>query len=366
MSSIEDDFKDHRVPILARNNLDSFRRIANLQHRYPKKPRSAEMELSSSYGFAKAAIAVFQTAFASVTLYRTRGDQIQRYGFAAFGLTVAPYLTMSIVNLFSALVTPDYPTLYLVRSEIMDEVIAQGAKVEGIVGSLIPAVSVPNSIRREEVTGTMHVESDRRIFIHRRREVLRNGAGTGTIITSMQETAINLGETSTPGPDLDDDVQEERTEIRLRFWDPFQRPSQEKATLLLPSCPTFQRPPRPLFVSAGASLSLLMAVSMLIGSVPIIINGCLSRFHKHDSTRAQRVWTMIWLVFGVGLGPITSMADYVTERELMDNNKANAMKYYTMIYTIWVAIIFAAGCWGLRGRGQDDCRVWDLHSDLLK
>ena len=77
--------------------------------------------LSCSYSFSRALVAVVQTIFASVTLYRTKGDQLQHYGYAAFGLTVVPYLVMSIVNLISTIVTPDYPTVYLVRSDIMDE-----------------------------------------------------------------------------------------------------------------------------------------------------------------------------------------------------------------------------------------------------
>ena len=66
------------------------------------KPSSNDMDLSSSFSFSQATVAMFQLVFASVALYRTRGDQIQRHGFAAFGLTVAPYLTMSIINLVSA------------------------------------------------------------------------------------------------------------------------------------------------------------------------------------------------------------------------------------------------------------------------
>ena len=64
------------------------------------------------------------------------GDQIQRYGYAAFGLTVAPYLLMSIVNLLGTMLTPDYPCLYLVSSEVMDEAARrEGARFEGMVAS---------------------------------------------------------------------------------------------------------------------------------------------------------------------------------------------------------------------------------------
>ncbi len=94
-------------------------------------------ELSTNYSLPKYIIAIFQTVYASATLYQTTGDQIRRYGFAAFGLTVAPYLVMSIINLLGTMLTPDYSCVYLVRSEIMDEASRrEGAKFEGMVATL--------------------------------------------------------------------------------------------------------------------------------------------------------------------------------------------------------------------------------------
>ena len=57
--------------------------------------------LSSSFNFFQPIVAVFQTVYAGITLYRTRGDQLDRFSFAAFELTVAPYLVMSVASLAS-------------------------------------------------------------------------------------------------------------------------------------------------------------------------------------------------------------------------------------------------------------------------
>jgi hypothetical protein len=47
--------------------------------------------ISMSYNLSNAVIALFQTIYASFTLYYgTRGDQIKRFGYAAFGLTSRP------------------------------------------------------------------------------------------------------------------------------------------------------------------------------------------------------------------------------------------------------------------------------------
>lgn len=94
--------------------------------------------LSTGYSAIKILVSVSQLIFASSTLYRTRGDQIARYGYAAFGLTVTQYALMSLLNLLGSLMCPQYPSYYLVESRTMDEArkIA-GTVIEGAVGRLV-------------------------------------------------------------------------------------------------------------------------------------------------------------------------------------------------------------------------------------
>ena len=111
--------------------------VRNYEESWTKTQPKTTAEVSSSYSLAQGLVAVFQTLYASATLYRARGDQIERYGYAAFGLTVAPYLVMSIVNLVSTILTPNYPTTFMVESEIMREAARRdGARFDGVVGVL--------------------------------------------------------------------------------------------------------------------------------------------------------------------------------------------------------------------------------------
>ena len=73
-------------------------------------------KLSSSSNLAKGMVALLQLLYTSFTVYHTNGDQVNRYGFAAPGLTVLPYAVMSGLNLLASLVAPHYPKVYLVRS----------------------------------------------------------------------------------------------------------------------------------------------------------------------------------------------------------------------------------------------------------
>jgi hypothetical protein len=95
-----------------------------------------KIRLSSSYSLVKSVVAIGQVIFASETLFKSRGIQLEKYGFAAFSLTIIPYIIMSGINLLGNLVTPDFPTLYLVRSPEMREAENRGAHFEGVVGTV--------------------------------------------------------------------------------------------------------------------------------------------------------------------------------------------------------------------------------------
>jgi len=92
-----------------------------------------------NYNAVKILVALVQSLYASLTLYKTRGDQLTEFGYAAFGLTVTPYAFMSVVNLLSGLLCPEYSTLYLVESDTMRRAQDQGTwHFSGTVGALAP------------------------------------------------------------------------------------------------------------------------------------------------------------------------------------------------------------------------------------
>ena len=109
-------------------------RLVELPTNVPLKSSSdARLQLAYTYNIPKVLVGLFQVIWGSVTLYQARGDQIATYGYASFGLSVIPYIFMSAVNIASALVTPEYQTLYLVHSPDMDEF---KTNFDGVVASL--------------------------------------------------------------------------------------------------------------------------------------------------------------------------------------------------------------------------------------
>jgi hypothetical protein len=95
--------------------------------------------ISSSFNPAKAMSSIVQLLSALQVLVLHRGDTVRQWGYASYVLTVIPYSVMSLVNLISNICSPDYPCLYMVRTEIMTEAELVKGEFEGVVGRTFPA-----------------------------------------------------------------------------------------------------------------------------------------------------------------------------------------------------------------------------------
>ncbi|KAM7203282.1 hypothetical protein V8F33_002273 [Rhypophila sp. PSN 637] len=94
--------------------------------------------LSSDYSVVKALFSLVQIVVGSITIYRSRGDQITQYGYASFGLSVVPYVFMSVVNAIATVCAPTFPTMYMIRTPDMDRAERDGGHFEGVVAELVP------------------------------------------------------------------------------------------------------------------------------------------------------------------------------------------------------------------------------------
>ncbi|KAK3376399.1 putative pogo transposable element [Lasiosphaeria ovina] len=175
--------------------------------------RTDRPAIACDYNVIKIIVAIVQLAFALVTLYRTRGDQITMYGYAAFGLTVAQYAWMSLLNLIGSLVCPNYPSIFVVESQTLKDLRAR-------IEAAGETASYPLSGTVGELTG----------------------------------------------------------------------PAEEKIL-------------RKFDMTSRSDFAVASVFGPYVGTVPIAIIGGLSKFSLGGSTLYQRVWTMMWLVFGFLIGP---------------------------------------------------------------
>lgn len=134
--------------------------------------------LDSSQNSAKSLASVVQLIYASITVYSSSGSQLDRYGYAAFGLTVVPYACMSLMNLVAGMMTPDYSHVYIVRSEVLDEARARGGQFRGTVGRLTVGPSAePQTVCFDGVD-----EESKKVFYKDPGTFTYGGQGPTTII----------------------------------------------------------------------------------------------------------------------------------------------------------------------------------------
>lgn len=75
---------------------------------------STPVQLTYNYNIFKAFAAVTQAMYGSFELYQASERQLPKFGYAAYSLSVIPYVLMSLLNLLAAVCEPQYPSMFLV------------------------------------------------------------------------------------------------------------------------------------------------------------------------------------------------------------------------------------------------------------
>ena len=303
-------------------------------------------KLSSSFNLAKGMAALVQSLYASFTLYRTTGDQVNRYGFAAPGLTVLPYAVMSALNLMANLVAPHYPTLYLVRSKVMEEAERRtGLPFHYVVGKVVDEPGTKNIVMEgwSEIAGSLKdddklhyvspsAEEDEKLEIcDSSRQTIYVPAcprfrRTDDTQTSPLRQFIESPSGQLQFPRYQHLARRHQALIQPSFFSFSRRSLQrhlQSYVALQPQLPysisrlprfQTQRPastsnppaqrPYPLNTYEILLVSLIVGVGMLTTLV-------LSNFSGQQSTSAQRAWIVTWLIVGYssGFGTYIAMSD---------------------------------------------------------
>ena len=102
----------------------------------PALQNSKKIVLGASTEVASGVIAIAQVIFSVITLYRNRGDQVEKYGYAAYSFSVFPYALMSLANLAKLVFCGRYPFVYVLRTKTLIEAEREKRLFEGAVGVL--------------------------------------------------------------------------------------------------------------------------------------------------------------------------------------------------------------------------------------
>lgn len=275
-----------------------------------KDPYS-QTRLASAHDFPQILFSLTQTVSGAYALYRARGSQIKRYGYAAFGLTVLPFILMSLINFLGSLLTREYETIFLVYSSLMDEMINRGGISDGVVGSIHAPVEDEEQISLSGGEARMERSGINVTF-----------GGSENSLTCHESTKQSGGFESyliRPWATLEP-AKRCRRKCRLSWhgWGavPVPKPPEQgsvSSTISIPSHTPFNRLP-PL--SSQRFLNILSVLLFVIAvATPYIVIKILSDFRSNEATGTQKTFTLNWLILGQFQGYFVGDAEKLTGKK---------------------------------------------------
>ncbi|KAI4215629.1 MAG: hypothetical protein LQ351_002098 [Letrouitia transgressa] len=248
-----------------------------------------EIKLASSYDIPRILFSLIQTVSGGFALYRARGAQINRYGASAYGLTVLPYMVVSVVNLIGSLLTSEYETMYQVHSAIMDEMNMRGGICDGVIGSIEdPEFDDTRSMHGEErtvATGeTIVFDGLHKSLISQ--EVSESRTSRQKPVTSSkwwEQMGWHLPSVRRYCP--------RRWRKKLQTEETPRPPS-----ITVPSHSTFTRLSPPAYQVYLNLLTILLLI--LSFAIPYIVITLLTGWKYPQNTSTERSFTLNWLILG--------------------------------------------------------------------
>lgn len=273
-------------------------------------------------------IAVFQIVYAAAALYQSRGYQVQKYGYAAFGFTVLPYLVMSFINLLGNLVTPNYDSLYLVHTEMMDEAIKRGGRFTDVVG-VLPS----DPVHVDEVflvSGSVELDQEN----HHEFKLSR---------------VYNIGETEPLAKEssAEEDFDCHTKKTLLDSSDGF-----GPLSLIFPNCYNFKvsYKRRSMDILDHHIISLrpliLNAFGILISAAPLIVIGVMSDFEEGKSSLSQRIWIMAWLIVGITctvdpylLEFLNALTEHLSYEKVKEEERRSKIRFWLSVLCLFLGLL---------------------------
>ena len=238
------------------------------------------------------------------------------FGFVAPGLTVLPYAFMSGLNLIANLVTPHYPTMYLVRSEVMEEAERRaGYRFDYVVGEIVDESGTDDDGRSgSEIAGTFK-DDDEVLYVTPEADHWR-------LSTAERHQKINISNGST------------------------NQTVQPVQTIYVPSCPKFLRTDNTRYVAPSMLRSICeLSLVTLIFGVEILIALALSNFSGQHSTFAQRFWIVTWVTAGYCFGVMTYLWSFYKVTDKLE--RGDVFRWLRVFVYIVIGVIISL--FGLAG-----------------
>ncbi|KAI4271293.1 MAG: hypothetical protein LQ337_006118 [Flavoplaca oasis] len=278
-----------------------------------------DIKLASTHDVPRILFSIIQTVMGGYSLYKARGTQIERYGYAAYGLTVLPYMMVSVINLIGSLLSSEYETVYLVHSAIMDEMKLRGGLCDGVVGTLErPYHQTDVYIDGERETRPQGQTNE---FTYSGGELHCHDATDGSPKVELQVSAAN-DKHSVKDIWLAQKWGHSCQAARKRRKKGEEGPPANPL-LCVPSHSGFTRLSPLWYQDWLKGLTILLL--MLALGLPYVIIAVLSGWKVNNSTDTQRTFVTNWYICGQIQGYAVSMVEGV-------DGKKNVMKSFIIIF----------------------------------
>ncbi|KAL8769005.1 MAG: hypothetical protein Q9209_004922 [Squamulea sp. 1 TL-2023] len=266
-----------------------------------------DIKLASTHDVPRILFSIIQTVIGGYSLYKARGRQIEQYGYAAFGLTVLPYMMVSVINLIGSLLSSEYETVYLVHSAIMDEMKTRGGLCDGVVGTL----ERPPHQTYVYIEGELEIkpEGQTKAFVYSSGELHCHDTTGGSPKIELQVSPTNHKDpviSNWLAPKWRRSCREARKKRQK------EGPSRNPL-LCVPSHSGFTRLP-PLWYQTCLKVLTIVLLILAMG-LPYIIIAVLSGWKKGNSTSMQRTFVLNWYICGQLHGYTVSTVEGVDGRK---------------------------------------------------
>ncbi|KAL8860783.1 MAG: hypothetical protein Q9178_002813 [Gyalolechia marmorata] len=276
-----------------------------------------DIKLASTHDVPRILFSIIQTVMGGYSLYRARGLQIERYGYAAYGLTVLPYMMVSVINLIGSLLSSEYETVYLVHSAMMDEMKLRGGLCDGVVGTL----------ERPPHQTYIYVEGETETKLQGQANAFAYSGGElhcHDTTDGSPKVELQVSPTNDKGPVKPNWLMEEWGQSCQAIRKKREKEGPSASPLLcVPSHSGFTRLAPLWYQSWLNGLTLLLLVLAL--GLPYVIIAVLSGWKIGNSNSTQRTFVTNWYICGQIQGYAVSMVEGV-------DGKKNVIKSFVLIF----------------------------------
>ena len=212
---------------------------------------------------------------------------------------------MSLVNFVGNLVTPNYDSLYIVHSPILQEAIDDyNALIDGMVGALVIKKDPKETVQVEDSMLSRAMTTATPLIQGRKTETREFPLCTNRVSTFSTKTGEYRIFFSCPVIERTDKILQTRvlSERPTKTWGGYFNP-ENRAEIDIP----------------WYSYLFFTFISLFIGALSLLPIGIISTFHENHSTNGQQAWILCWMFFGVIIGTLggwwTSVLDFRSRRE---------------------------------------------------